>query len=529
MLRSKQLPSKLITVSGSKSDAKLSKALSKLLRELSSRRVTVWHDAGERSYEADWRNYLLRSAASAGVVILTLQGGCSQHECERSAELCGSYVNKVELQMLSSAYFEQKNQGPALFKVNNLSSRVTLKAFLQQGDTRAPLQLEKMSSDGSSSDFKATGDTSSLLLGKANLVLADDEQPLDSASPDKWPQLSVVYRKVEFPTTPSASATDPSGNDKAPSPIWLAIRQGVIYSYQIGFNQVPISKMQLYKYNQQDSTLGAVPGSRILMGSNLLFAIAKSSALNIIPDPLNSTPTFSYLNVCPAPATAEQVDIATCMTQNGKIPDGKITKPIAADRNGTYVAVIDNQSYLRAYMIIAGGGSPSNFLNPVTLLEPVNPKKARLAVALELTRRTAPLPSDLLAIKEDGTVETYLQAMGGTLGLNYDPTVAEKSSALTGAESLSSLLYSSEPAKSPSALAVGDLDGDGADDLAAVRGNEVSLLLNQSYLGYKATDAPILAPWPVDAVAIGDINGDGKADVVVANNSAHSIAAFLSK
>jgi hypothetical protein len=80
-----------------------------------------------------------------------------------------------------------------------------------------------------------------------------------------------------------------------------------------------------------------------------------------------------------------------------------------------------------------------------------------------------------------------------------------------------------------SALAAGDIDGDGTDDIAAVRGKEVNLLLNQSYLGYKAISSPIISPWSVDAVAIGDVNNDGKADVVVANKQANSIAVFLSK
>ena len=534
MLHSKQHTSKLITVSQNlnKSDTRFyEKLIGHLSRHLTSRITIDFYDSlSESSLCSELRDAMRCSAASASILILLAQSGCSQHECERTMELCGSYDNKLELQMPGNAYFEKMNQGSAFFKVNNLSSRVNLKAYLVQGDKRSLLNIEEMNRDGSSSDFQAKGDIRDLSLGKATLVLADDEQPLETASLGKWPQLSVVYRKVEFPTMPSAIFTDQSALEDAPSPVSIKIRQRIIYSYQTGFKNVRISKIKLYKYNEGTKKVDSISQSQMLLGDKLLFDIADSSILSVFPDN-KPTPTFSYLGVCPSLPTVEQLDIANCMTLNGKIPDGMVTKPMAADKNGTYITLIDSQDILRGYMVFAGSGNMNNFLNLVTLTDPPSPKKTRLVTTIDLTERTTSLPSDVLAIKEDGSVETYLQATDVTgIKLNYDSAVAEKNFEVTGAQSLSSLLNSSDIMKTPvSALAVGDIDGDGSDDIAAVRGKEVSLLLNQSYVGYKPLSSPIVAPWSVDAVAIGDVNNDSKADVVVANTQTNSIAVFLSK
>jgi hypothetical protein len=68
----------------------------------------------------------------------------------------------------------------------------------------------------------------------------------------------------------------------------------------------------------------------------------------------------------------------------------------------------------------------------------------------------------------------------------------------------------------PSAVASGDMNGDGAPELATANGEDVSVLFNRGD-GRFSRSVPLAAREPWD-VAIGDVSGDGKADIVTANH-----------
>src|SRR6266567_3890984 len=78
--------------------------------------------------------------------------------------------------------------------------------------------------------------------------------------------------------------------------------------------------------------------------------------------------------------------------------------------------------------------------------------------------------------------------------------------------------YAANPGPSPSSfsVAVGDFNGDGKPDLAALNVSGIIVLLGngdgtfQARVGYVAGSDPI-------SVAVGDFNGDGKPDLAVAN------------
>ena len=93
-----------------------------------------------------------------------------------------------------------------------------------------------------------------------------------------------------------------------------------------------------------------------------------------------------------------------------------------------------------------------------------------------------------------------------------------------------SLISSTDPSLAvgarASAAATGDFDGNGMPDLAVVGSNGVSIFLGNGDGTFKAlaTNSTGLSP---TSVAVGDLNGDGAQDLVVANGGGNSVSVLL--
>ena len=82
----------------------------------------------------------------------------------------------------------------------------------------------------------------------------------------------------------------------------------------------------------------------------------------------------------------------------------------------------------------------------------------------------------------------------------------------------------------PSALGIGDLDGDGLDDVVIASNAQLVMLINQGGGHFSALAGPTVPAGlaPVTALAIGDVSVSGKgiADLVLASKDQHSIGAI---
>jgi FG-GAP-like repeat len=81
----------------------------------------------------------------------------------------------------------------------------------------------------------------------------------------------------------------------------------------------------------------------------------------------------------------------------------------------------------------------------------------------------------------------------------------------------------------PNRIAIGDIDGDGVPDVAVSNytSNNVTVLRGAKITFTRTTTIPI-GRHP-EGIALGDLNGDGKADIVVTNTDDNSISILFSK
>jgi len=89
-------------------------------------------------------------------------------------------------------------------------------------------------------------------------------------------------------------------------------------------------------------------------------------------------------------------------------------------------------------------------------------------------------------------------------------------------------LSASQAHRNPSAIVVGDWNGDQNLDLAVTSSNDVSVLLGDGKGGFSAAISFAVGFSP-SAIATGDFNGDHRPDLVVANSGSNTISVLINQ
>lgn len=337
-------------------------------------------------------------------------------------------------------------------------------------------------------------------------------------------QLVVVLADHTELTVPLRLFMEPSFRD-APKeydtktesnyPIWTGIGDlGAVYTLNSfpPFSGSTDRQLRLvdYQYNKAAFTLrspqsfGAYRGYPINDQGPGKGAVLGEQIVAISKNPLNQQ--FPVLtDLC-------SVKTQTCQQLNPMALEFQKILGLAADRRGAVVAVQTDTEVL-----VYRGSEASPFAERLSLTGSPTANKGPLALVAvgDLDGDTQP---DLVQLHQGGGASVFLRATDSK-ALRYSEAYSQKLGAALGGL--------------PTAIALGDLDGDGLDDVALARAGSVVPLLNQGDGGFTA--APAIATGMVtaiDSIALGNIDsmtGNRSTDLAVSSSTGQRLAVLINQ
>lgn len=428
-------------------------------------------------------------------------GGCvanfSQSASDMSADMgAGLQVTPARISVTAGAVLQVDGGAP----------RAGQSVQLQQGSFALPLGV--LDAQGHLQRTLASTDLAALTLGPAQVTIPSGAQAT-----------LRLFIEPKLDNAPAPFAVGPVSK-AGPTPVWVGIAQKKILTL-----------------NLRDATgTGLIRQSvgEYLFDRGYMIIIAtmqnyKSYSSPVFPDNyLDRGSRFQYIStgvgltengfyIAEYDATGPQAAFVNCPLDSGC--NGMLTvrsfnriTSMSAAFSGTLFAAI----------ITANGAPPMlKAFREGTLGTAVDIVGASTALPHETMLGAGRLTDDeqpeLIALSPAGAVSIWVGGAGALVA----------SDSLTGAvqQVLGGLSVAA-----PSALGVGDLDGDGLDDLVVASGARVVMLLNQGdgrFSGLAGPTAPAgLAP--VTALAIGEVSvsGRGIPDLVMASKDQHSIGAI---
>jgi hypothetical protein len=211
-----------------------------------------------------------------------------------------------------------------------------------------------------------------------------------------------------------------------------------------------------------------------------------------------------------SPATTRRADLAATTDVYTSFKMVNLTKvnALSVNRDSTVMAVAGEgaDAPLKAFTVPTPGQT-----NSAAVILNGGSQKAVMRVGVgKLTDMST---VDIVAAHSDGA-SVFLQKTG--MG---SPSLDQALSSAVGSKLIGPGL---------TAMALGDIDRDGLDDVIAAQGTSIIVL---SIDGTTVTSTPVLSSLPaaVDAIAVGDVSGDGKPDLVIAQKTGAMLTVFLNQ
>lgn len=306
--------------------------------------------------------------------------------------------------------------------------------------------------------------------------------------------LSTKLRIFQPPTFMDATGMKATFSTGARQPGWVQVAKGHVFS-----GEENATNRRVFEYQVSGTTLS-------LSAQREAFAT---------PIPLTTIIDVSEGQAVRATAGAgmysvENADLAATVEMYTSFKMLNLTKvnSVGVSRDSTVVAVAGEgtDGPLKAYTLPSPGQTNSN---SVTLTGSTTKAVTRVAVG-KLTDTSGP---DIIAAHADGA-SVFLQKAG-----SGNPALDQTLSTMVGSKLIGPGL---------TAMALGDIDRDGLDDIIAVQGASIIVL---SIDGTTVTSTPVLSslPMTVDAAAVGDVSGDGKPDLVIGQKAGAMLTVFINQ
>jgi hypothetical protein len=316
-------------------------------------------------------------------------------------------------------------------------------------------------------------------------------------------------------------------------------------TFAVGTNPVALvaadvnndGRPDLVVVNQGSATISVLlntgfPGGTPAFAPQVTFAVGNGAAAVAAGD-INGDGRIDL-------AVANQTDNTVSVLFNSTAP-GSLTptfsnqQPFATGKGPRSVALGDFNGDGHLDLAVANGGSTSPGNTVSVLLSTTAPGAATPSFAAQQTFTVGNGPVSVAVgdVNGDGRPDlATANFQDGTVSVLIDTTSPGSATAAFAAQ------QTIAAGPGPSAVALGDLNGDGRPDLAVsdsgttgIPSNTVSVLLDATTPGSTAAAFSMAQTFATGnapaAVAIGDVNGDGQADLAVASPNDNAVAVLL--
>jgi len=306
--------------------------------------------------------------------------------------------------------------------------------------------------------------------------------------------ISAKLRVFQPPTFTDAAGMKATYSTGARSPSWVQVAKGRVFTAEDN-----ATNRRVFEYQVSGTTIQGLTSREVFATPLPLTSVVDVSEGQAIR---GTAAGGSY--------SVENADLASAVEMYTSFKMLTLTKvnALAVNRDSTVVAVAGEgtDGPLKAYTLPTPGQMNSA---AVTLTGVTTKAVTRVGVGKLTDTSTV----DIVAAHSDGA-SVFLQKAGMA-----SPSLDQTLSSAVGSKLIGPGL---------TAMALGDIDRDGLDDVIAAQGSSVIVL---SIDGSTVTSTPVLSSLPaaVDAVAVGDVTGDGKPDLVIAQKTGTLLTVFLNQ